>query len=266
MHKALIAAGAIAIVVAAVIFAMPMLPAWGIHVALPQLLIGAAALSAGVTVGAIVFSAMRSAPIKIMPSELLGKPLRSIEGLIQPFPTQKVQALSIRPETFARQLDTVVHPEKYSDKTIVVSLRGPHKDGEPFNPVKLREIFDGLRNQKNFDHILLFDEHKEFIGYIPALHARSAFIDAGAAEAYIARAVTDIYSGSFNAQDLRRIGGATKYDVISDTAELREAATKMEGGIRQLVVLENNYHRKPIGLLLGESLVTLMKKGGSMKG
>lgn len=263
MNKALLAAVAAAVVVAAGIFALPYAH---VQIPLPQLLIGAAALSTGITVGAIVYLGFHRQPVKIGPSELKAKRLCDIEGLIRPFPTEKVQALSIRPETFARNLDTVAHPEKYRDKTITLSLRGPSKEGEPFNPVKLREIFDGLRNEQNFDHVVLYDDHKEFIGYIPAQYARSAFIDPGAAETYIARAITDIYSGSLRAEDLRRIGGATRLDVIAHNAAVGEAATRMgEGGIRQLVVLQDNYHRKPIGLIYANSLVELINKGGTLK-
>jgi hypothetical protein len=263
MSRALLGAFVAAVVVAAGIFALPYA---NIHIPLPQLLIGAAALSSGVTIGAIVFLGLNRNPVKIGASELTHKRLCDIEGLIRPFPTEKVQALSIRPETFARNIDTIVHPEKYRDRTITLSLRGPSKEGEPFNPVKLREIFDGLRNEPNFDHIVLYDDHKEFIGYIPALYARSAFIDPGAAETYIARAITDIYSGSLRAEDLRRIGGATRMDVIAHNAYVSEAATRMgEGGIRQLVVLQDNYHRKPIGLIYANSLVTLLNKGGTLR-
>jgi hypothetical protein len=262
MKKSLIPACATAIFVALGIF---LLPYAGVRIPLEQLMLGAAGVSTGVALGAVVYLLLNKTPGKISPSELMSKRLCDIEGLIRPFPTEKVQALSVRPETFARDIDTVRHPEKYRDKTITLSLRGPSKGGEPFNPVKLREIFDGLRREQNFDHVILYDDHKEFIGYIPALYARSAFIDPGAAEAYISRAITDIYAGSFNAQDLRRIGGATRSDVISDSAPLSEAAVRMGGGIRQLVVLQNNYHRKPIGLLYADSLVTLMSKGGSLK-
>jgi len=47
--------------------------------------------------------------------------------------------------------------------------------------------------------------------------------------------------------NLRDIGGAGQYDVISDAAEVSELMKRMAGGFKRLVVLHNGYHRKPVG-------------------
>jgi len=120
MKQSLLPACGTAIVVALGIF---LLPYAGVRIPLEQLMLGAAGVSTGVALGAVVYLLLNKTPGKISASELMSKRLCDIEGLIRPFPTEKVQALSVRPETFARDIDTVRHPEKYRDKTITLSER-----------------------------------------------------------------------------------------------------------------------------------------------
>jgi hypothetical protein len=234
---------------------------YGYRLSPSLLIVAAGAIAFGSAASIITFLSLGKTQEKLSPEKLMGKQLGHIAQLIQYFPTENVQALSIRPSTFAKDLDTVVHPEKYTKRPIVVSLHASTRNTEPFNPIKLREIFAGLRNADNFEHIILYDGERDFAGYIPAMYARLQFVG-GDAETLIARAVTDIYAGSIARADLRAMRGAEKSDVISHDASFGQVLDRLEGGFTQLVVLRNGHPRQPIGLVRMERVIEAIKTGG----
>lgn len=232
----------------------------------PQVLsISGSAIAVGCTIALVLFMAMNRPSEKPTASKLFSRKLSEIENLIDYFPTKENgKELFIRPETSAADLDPVKNPDRYRSKSIILRLRGAAKGSDPFNPVKLREIFGGLAFRPNFEHVVLYDENREFVGYIPAWYARSAFVSADA-EARIARAITDIYSGSMSQANLRDVRGATTVDVISDHAKLSEAMDRFAGGFTLLVVLKDHKHREPIGFLRSERVFEAIKNNGLLE-
>jgi hypothetical protein len=241
MNKVAISA-AVGTTVAALAFAAPYA---GVHIQPATLILAAAALSAGAA-SAIITSAVLNKPPKRSRNELLKERLTD-SGLIAKFPkTSESLALSVRPETRPEFLDVVKTPGKYTNKDIVVWLRGS-KDAK-FNPVVLKQLFVALSKEANFLHVILTAKNDEFIGYIPASYARIRFCGADA-EVQIARYIDDVFADQANSANLREIGGAGKFDVINDTAEVSDAVKRMSGGFKRLVVLRDGYHRKPVGLI-----------------
>jgi hypothetical protein len=232
----------------------------------PQMLsISGSAVAVGCTIALVLFMAMSKPTEKPTASKLFSKRLGEIENLVDYFPTKESgKELFIRPETSAADLDPVKNPDRYRNKSIILRLRGGGRGNDPFNPVKLREIFSGLAFRPNFEHVVLYDENREFVGYIPAWYARSAFVSSDA-EARIARAITDIYSGSMAQANLRDIRGATRVDVISDQAKLSEAMDRFAGGFTLLVVLKDHKHREPIGFLRSERVFEAIKNNGALE-
>ena len=221
-------------------------PYAGVQIPLAALIYAGAALSMGAA-SAILTSAILAKPPKKSRNDLMSERL-SNSGLILKFPKpSESMALSIRPETRPEFLDVVKHPGRYGSKDIVVWLRG-NKEIK-FNPVLLKQLFTALSREGNFLHVILTAKNDEFIGYIPASHARTRFCGPDA-EVQIARYIVEVFADDANSVNLREIfGGAGKSDVISDTDEVSDAIKRMAGGFKRLVVLHNGYHRKPVGLL-----------------
>lgn len=259
MNKVAISA-AIGIAVAGAAMAAPYA---GVHIPLATMMVAAAALSMGAA-SAVLTSAVLNKPPKKKSGGIMGESLAA-SGLILKFPKPAESlALSIRPETRPDFLDVVKYPDKYAKKDIVVWLRGSGES--PFNPVLLKQLFTALRPQESFRHLILTGKNDEFVGYIPPGYARLHFSDADAdAESLIARYVVNVFADHSNSANLRAIGGASKIDVISDTADVSVAMKRMAGGFQRLVVLHDGYHRKPIGLLDFPALISGTLMGSAPK-
>ena len=241
MNKVAVSA-AFGVAVAGAAFAAPYA---GVPVTPALMMMGAAALSAGAA-SAVLTHSILSRPSKGARHDLLSERI-STSGLMLAFPKQsESMALSVRPETKPELLDVVKYPGKYTNKDIVVWLRGSRE--EKFNPVQLKQLFTALSREGNFLHVILTAKNDEFVGYIPASYARLRFVGPDA-EVLIARYVVDVFADQANSVYLREIGGAGTFDVISDTAEVSEAIKRMAGGFKRLVVLHNGYHRKPVGII-----------------
>jgi hypothetical protein len=227
--------------------------------------VAGAAVVFGCTIALIVSLALNKPVDKFAANALLKKQLGDIGNLIDVFPTASTgKDLFIRPETHAGELDPVKNPDRYASKSIVLRLKGGPKGTDPFNPVKLREIFSGLAFRPNFEHILLYNNDRDFVAYIPAWYARYAFVT-GDAESRIARAITDTYSGSFHQANLHEIRGATDVDVISEKAKLSDAMERFAGGITLLVVMKHNNSREAIGFLRSERVIEAIKNSGALE-
>ena len=241
MNKVAVSA-AVGVGVAGAAFAAPYA---GVQIPLTTMIFAGAALSMGAA-SAILTNALLAKPPKKARNDLMSERL-STSGLILNFPKPSESlALSVRPETRPELLDAVKNPGRYS-KDIVVWLRGTKE--AKFNPVVLKQLFTALSREGNFLHVILTAKNDEFIGYIPAAYARTSFCGPDA-EVQIAKYIVNVFADDANSVNLREImGGAGKSDVISDSAEVADAIKRMAGGFKRLVVLHNGYHRKPVGLL-----------------
>ncbi len=226
----------------------------------------AAALSVGAATAVLTRYALDRPKEKSRGNELLGKRLRDVKDLIAAFPKGggAVQ-LSIKADTAVDELDVVKNPASYANKDIIVTLQDSGKDNVPaaiFNPVTLKKLFVALKKQANFLHVVLIDKHKEFVAYIPGFRARSEFTG-GNAEGQIVKYIIDVFADHAKSVNLHQIDGLSSTDTISDEAKVADARLRMEGGFHHLVVLHNNRHRKPIGLLHSEQLLAVTKPSAS---
>jgi hypothetical protein len=229
---------------------------YGVRVPPEYLMMSAAALSVGAAVSVLTRSLVDHPAPGNEREKFLARRIRDVRGLIDAFPRSggAVQ-LSIRSDTIADELDIVKHPEKYTDKDVVVTIKeGP----KTLNPVTLKKIFLALKQQPNFVHLMLVDKHDEFVGYIPSLRVKTDFTG-GDAEVLIARHIVDVFADHSNSANLRAINGLSSTDTISDEDHLDRALDRMQGGYLRLVVLKGGYHRKPVGLLHSERLVSATK-------
>jgi len=186
------------------------------------------------------------------------------------FPTEGPRPL-VRPDTAAKDIGSVREHDspKYADKDIFVTIK---KGKTVFNPSVLKQIFVGLKSYGKFIHILLVNEHDEFIGYLPAAYARLYMVGDNA-ETLIARYITDVLENpdSLNLREInstvfdgfmvKKCIGLTRHECISDDSPVSEAMKKLtENHVRGLVVYHGNRIRKPIGVLWDEDLVRLVLK------
>lgn len=229
---------------------------FGVRLSPEILMMIAAALSIGAAASVLTRLVVETPAPKSTREKLLAKHLRDVKGLIDLFPkgSGAVQ-LSIRSETQAADLDIVKNPANYLEKEIVVTLK---EGGKTFNPVTLKKIFLALKQQPNFIHLLMVDKHDEFVGYIPSLRVKNEFTG-DEAEVLISRYIIDVFADHTNSSNLRAITGLGSTDVISDEDTLSKALDKMQGGFLRLVVLHGGYHRKPVGLLHSERLLSETK-------
>lgn len=228
----------------------------GVPLSPAALMMAAAALSMGAAVAVVTRLTVDAAPRNSERSKVLSRRLRDVKGLVDAFPKGggAVQ-LAIRSDTLANDLDVVKAPEKYLDKDIVVTIK---EGGKTFNPVTLKQIFLALQQQPNFVHLMLVDKHDEFVGYIPGHRAKSDFTGEDA-EVLIARHIVDVLADHANAANLRNLNGLAATDTISDEDNIGRALDRMQGGFLRLVVLHGGYHRKPVGLLHSERLMSVAK-------
>ena len=214
---------------------------------------------------------------------------RKIEGIricdlpreaYERFPTDGPRPM-VRPDTLPKDIGAIRDNDttKYANKNIFVTLK---KGKGVFNPNVLKQIFAGLKGYANFVHVLLVNEHDEYIGYLPAMYARSYMIgDTG--ELLIARYITDVLENP-NLPNLREISGTmpdpggaapqingkgvgdgylvkkciglSQRECISDSRSVAEAIERVtKDHVRGLVVFRGDRNRKPIGVLWDEDLL-----------
>jgi hypothetical protein len=226
----------------------------------------AAAVSAfGASVALLTLTAMTRAEKKkpAATTKLRDLPANAFEH----FPVGGVRIV-VKPDTAVSDFGVVRHPGDYEGRDVFVTIK-KSSNRSVFNPIVLKQLFLALKDFPNFVHILLVNEHDEYIGYVPAAYAR-AFMVGDDAETQIARYITDVLADPGYSSVLREIGGfsmkkhiglAVK-DCIADDALVSEALRKMtENHLRGLVVFKDLRNRKPVGVLYDEDLVRLMLKG-----
>ena len=256
MGKVAVAA-AVGIGVAGILLAAIFL---GVHLSPTLLMSIAAALSVGAATSVLTRFFLDTSKPKPGTSELLGKRLRDVKGLIAAFPKgSNVLQYSIRSDTPIDELEVVKNPAGCLNREIIVTLRDAGKDnGKIFNPVMLKRLFVALKDQPNFLHLVLADKHDEYVGYIPGFRVKSEFTGAGA-EAKIVRYIVDVFADHAKSTNLHEIDGVGTNEIINDEAKIFEALARVGGGFHRFVVLRGGRHRKPIGLLLSEQLLAITK-------
>ncbi len=259
MNRSAVIAGLIGAVIAGVVLALPY---YGVHLPLPLLLGGAAALATGAVFAILTATVFGKVPPKPQGKSLLGEQLSSVKELIDFFPAgDGVQALSIRPETTVQSVDTAQNPTKYAGKKIVMHIR-PGGPNEMFNPIKLGAIFAGLGRSPDFEHVLLFDSEREFLAYFPGPVARMLFAGDGAVGNITEWLLSFFDPTRREGAYLQIIGGAVRTDTVFIHEKISTVVDRLKGGFRQLVVLDGRSLRKPVGIIHAEKMIELLTRAG----
>jgi hypothetical protein len=164
----------------------------------------------------------------------------------------------LRPETEIGELDVVRNPAAYLKSDIFLTIK-KSSGKQVFNPILLAGLFDKLKDFEKFIHILLVNEHDEYIGYIPAAYARMSFHSgADNVESVIRKYVVDVLAAPLIGSILHEINGLSIDECVADHILVADALKKVsEGLLRGLVVFKNKRNRKPLGVIYAEDLVKL---------
>ncbi len=235
-------------------------PYAGIFIAPSTLMVVAAIAAFGSSIAILTLSAI-SRPEKKKEK----KPTKRLSELAGDdyarFPASGVRIV-LRPDSVIEELDVVRHPYAYVKCTIFLTIK--KSSGKAvFNPILIKRLFLALKDFEAFLHIVLVNEHDEFIGYIPAAFARARLIGDNA-ESMIRKYIVDILANPKESGTLMEIGGLSKEETIADGEHVGDALKKVnEGLFRGLVVFKDKRNRKPIGVIYSEDLVKLnMTLGG----
>ena len=176
------------------------------------------------------------------------------------FPTSGLRIV-LRPDTVIEELDVVRNPSSYTDKSIFLIIK-KSSGKSVFNPVLIQRLFEKLSGFQNFIHILLVNEHDEYIGYLPAAYARMSLIGENA-ESLIRKYIVNVLASPCGSDVLRQISGQIPGlpvdECISDSETVSAALKKVtEGLFRGLVVFKDTRSRKPIGVIWSEDLIKLV--------
>ncbi len=230
---------------AAVYFAAPYA---GLHVELSLIATMAAVLAAGFSVAALtVLMADRSRFGGGRATLLLNED--PAKEYVFPFRGENVAQIVARADmplamVLARFGDTFRRPAAEMTKDITVTLRGSKK--MPFPTITLQQLFLTLKLFK-LEHVLLFSDKDEFIGYIPGKRAAKEFTGDNAAEK-ITKYVVNVIDKPDNAGVLREIGGAAEADTVKASDDIRYAERQLwsNESVNGLIVLKKG---KPAGYI-----------------
>ena len=171
------------------------------------------------------------------------------------FPASGVHIV-LRPDSVIEELDVVRHPDAYAKKDIFLTVK-KSSGKSVFNPILIKRLFERLSRFENFVHILLVNEHDEYIGYMPAGYARLRLLGEDA-ESLIRKYIVDVLADPKTSAALIEIGGLSKDETISDGERVADALKKAaEGFFRGFVVFKDKRNRKPVGVIYTEDLVRL---------
>jgi hypothetical protein len=234
-------------------------PYAGLQIAAAQAMVFAAILAFCSSTAAFVLVALnkpvkekvpRSTRFNDLPATEFVRPLQEPGGL----------HITMRPDSTVEILDVYRHPETYADKSILVTLK-KSSGKSVFNPVVLRQLFTALKTFAKFDHILLMNEHDEFVGYIPALRARTDFIGNNG-ESAITKYIINVLAEPATSSILRDIGGLSTDEMISDNDTIARAVELTWDGLKRgLVICKGRRNRKPVSIIFKEDLYKLAAYG-----
>lgn len=221
----------------------------------PELLIAIAAVVAfGSSVAILTFSAL-SKPEKKKP-----KRSRQLNDLATEdyahFPAGGLK-ITLRADTVIDELDVIRNPKNYDKKDIFLTVKkSPGK--QVLNPILVKRLFVALKDFENFLHILLVNEHDEYVGYIPAAYVRWNMVGDDAETKIVKYIVEVLAEPVAKSIRLREINGLSMDETVFDNETVSAALRKVSDGLfRGLVVFKNKRNRKPSGVIYEEDLIKL---------
>ncbi len=155
----------------------------------------------------------------------------------------------LRPDSIIDEWDLLRHTAHYKDDEVFLTIKKA-KGKLIFNPLVIQRLFKQIAGFPGFMHILLVNEHDEYIGYIPAPYARMK-LTGSEAESLITKYIIDVLADpKQKGIDLREIGGLSIDETISDNETVSGALQKLsEGLFRGFVVFKDKRNRKPLGVI-----------------
>ena len=165
--------------------------------------------------------------------------------------------------TLMRHSRVFENPAEHSEQgRSSLTIKKASKGGDVFNPVVLKELFEKLKPFTNSRHILLVNEHGEFMGYLPWSRAIKDFTGENA-ETKIRKSIVDVLDDPAKSASLRAMDGMATDDIISDGATIHDAAkmTWFDDPLHGLVVYRGKRNRKPIGVINKNDLLQLISTG-----
>ncbi|MGA7675309.1 MAG: CBS domain-containing protein [Rhizomicrobium sp.] len=231
-------------------------PYAGVYLTPATVMVAAAVVVFGSSIALLTMTALSKTEKKKAPSTRRLRDLGADD--FAHFPKSGVRIV-VKPDSVIEELDAVRNPSSYTKKDIVLTIK-KSSGKSVFNPILLKRLFVALKDFENFVHILLVNEHDEYIGYIPAAYAR-AFLVGSDAESLIVKYIVDVLANPGYSIVLRDINGLSMKACISDDALVSAAQTKVtENHLRGLVVFKDERNRKPFGVIYEEDLVKLTMK------
>jgi hypothetical protein len=253
-------------------------PRLGLRVDAFALLAMAAFLAAGLSASALIFQILHrpdAGPVYV-PSRLTQDP---VAQFVSPFRAAGTIPVLARPGIppgilLMRYSRIVDNPDANRDRKFILVIKKSKRPLDVFNPVLLRELFDKLKPFDKSEHVLLLNEHDEFVGYIPWAQAMKDFTG-DQAETKLRNAVINVLADpkdKKSVKTLRAMGGMAVDDCISDGGTIRDAAQKVWGEpyggkpvdgdpLNGLVLYADKRTRKPIGVLTEKGLLQLVATG-----
>ncbi len=154
------------------------------------------------------------------------------------------------------------NPQDHPDRKIMVTIKKSKKGGPVFNPVIVKQLFDKLKDFKKSEHVILVNEHDEFMGYIPWANAVKDFTGDNA-ESKIVKNIVEVLDDPSKSTRLRAMGGMATQDLISDGDTIHDAAKKTwnDDPMHGLVVYHANRNRKLVGVIARNAVLQLVSTG-----
>ena len=232
-------------------------PYAGVHLTPTAVLVFAAAVAFGASIAVLTMTVLPKPEKKKAPST---KRLRDLgDDDFAHFPTRGLK-LVVKPDSVIDEFDVVRNPSAYAKKDIVLTIK--KSSGKAmFNPILLKRLFDALKGFENFLHIILVNEHDEYVGYMPAAYARWPLL-VGDTETLIVKYIIDVLTNPHLSIVLREINGLSINDFVFGHELVSAAQRKMtDDHLRGLIVFKSERNRKPTGVLYEEDVVKLIMKG-----
>src|SRR6185312_4820728 len=167
---------AVAGVLAGAYFAAPYA---GFRVDLSMIVAAAAMLAAACSVAvlALVLTGRQSGGRAYASTKLREDP---VWQFISPFKGEGAIQLLARPglpvDVMVMRHERVLgRPSDHPDQKIVLTIKKAKRGGEMFNPVVLKALFEKLKPFAKSEHVILVNEHDEFMGYVPWANAIKEF-------------------------------------------------------------------------------------------
>lgn len=225
-------------------------PYAGVHVSPTVLTLTAAVAAFCASISLLTLTALTRPEPKKIPAQ---RRLSDLSESDYPHFPKRVKIV-LRPDTAIDELDVMRDGVSYQSNDVLLTIKKGKGD---FNPVYINRLITQLKNCPNFLHIVLVDEHDEFIGYIPAFYARDKMTGPGA-EATITKYVNNVLAAPYGESiKLHEIGGLSIEDTIFDHETVAEALKRLSGGFHGFVVFRHKSRRRPVGVIWEDEIVQL---------